>query len=153
VQLNKVVITDSSCFIILDKINALHILDNLFSVVITTPEIAAEYGQPLPEWVHIEAPKNIARKLQLNKLIDPGEASALALAYEIDCDYLILDDLEARKLAEKLGLQIKGTVGIIVLAKQQGIVQLIKPYLEKIQLTNFRLSNKVVEKALKDAGE
>jgi predicted nucleic acid-binding protein len=45
---NIIVITDTSCFIILDKIAALYLLDALFTQVITTPEIALEYGKTLP---------------------------------------------------------------------------------------------------------
>ena len=50
-QENKVVITDASCFILLDKIDAFPVLNELFSSVITTPEIAAEYGKRLPVWM------------------------------------------------------------------------------------------------------
>jgi len=52
------VITDASCFIILDKIDGLFILESLFSNVITTPEVAAEYGQRLPAWVEVRAVEN-----------------------------------------------------------------------------------------------
>jgi predicted nucleic acid-binding protein len=52
---NKIVITDTSCFVLLEKINALDILHRLFSTVLTTPEIAAEYGNPLPDWVIIQS--------------------------------------------------------------------------------------------------
>ncbi len=48
-----VVITDANCFILLDKIDALHILPALFPYIITTPEIALEFGKPLPQWVDI----------------------------------------------------------------------------------------------------
>ena len=56
----KVVITDSSCFIILQKINAIHLLNDLFAVVITTREIAGEYGFSLPDWDVIQS---VLRKL------------------------------------------------------------------------------------------
>lgn len=48
-----VVITDTSCLIILEKIALLPVLHKLFNIVLTTPEIAAEYGLPLPEWIVI----------------------------------------------------------------------------------------------------
>ena len=51
------VITDASCFIILNKIESLSLLNQLFTTVITTPEIEAEYGN-LPEWVTILPVKN-----------------------------------------------------------------------------------------------
>jgi len=50
---NNVVITDTSCLIILDKLNLLNILPQLFAQILVTTEIASEYGQPLPEWITI----------------------------------------------------------------------------------------------------
>ncbi|WP_157543989.1 hypothetical protein [Mucilaginibacter paludis] len=44
---STVVITDTSCLIILEKIALLPVLHQLFDVVLTTPEIAAEYGSPI----------------------------------------------------------------------------------------------------------
>ena len=149
---NRIVITDTSCFILLDKINALHILHQLFTEVITTSEIASEYGAPLPDWVIVENPVWPLEK-GLLKRVDPGEASAIALALEISCDYIILDDIAARKLAEKLGLPVKGTVGILLEAKQQGTIPLLRPFLELIQKTNFRLSPQLVEEFIRKADE
>ena len=149
----KVVITDSSCFIILQKINAIHLLNDLFAVVITTPEIAGEYGFSLPDWVVIQSVTNLSLQENFKKSVDPGEASAIALATEIDYDYLIIDDLEARKFAEKLGLNVKGSVGVLLSAKQKGFIPLIRPYLDMIQQTNFRISAKIIQNVLKAAGE
>lgn len=149
---NKIVITDTSCFILLDKIDALNILPRLFSTVLTTPEIAKEYGKPLPDWVLIQS-ANRSLKGDFYRYVDQGEASAIALAMEISCDYIILDDMAARKLAIKLGLPTKGTVGVLLMAKQQGIIDLFRPYLSLIQQTNFRLSPQLADQFIKDAGE
>jgi predicted nucleic acid-binding protein len=149
---NSVVITDTSCFILLEKINSLDILHRVFATVLTTPEIAEEYGNLLPEWVIIQS-ANQSLKEKYSRYIDEGEASAIALACEIPCDYVILDDIAARKLAERLHLPIKGTVGILLSAKQKGIIPLFRPYLDLIQQTNFRLSSQLVEQFIKDAGE
>ncbi len=85
--------------------------------------------------------------------IDKGEASAIALALEITDSILIIDDYKARRVAEKLGLTITGTIGVIVKAKLQGIIPSIKPYLDKIKATNFRLTVDIESRALKEAGE
>ena len=66
---------------------------------------------------------------------------------------LFLDDYKARKVAEKLGLEITGTIGVIIKAKIRGIIPSIKSYLDKINQTNFRISLEVEEQALKQAGE
>ncbi len=149
---NKIVITDTSYFILLEKINALDILHQLFSTIYTTPEIAKEYGNPLPKWVVIRA-ANQSLQEEFHQYVDLGEASAIALASEISCDYIILDDLLARKLAKKLGLTIIGTVGVLLSAKQKGIVPLFRPYLDLIQQSNFRLSQQLAEKFIAAAGE
>ncbi|GGH18708.1 hypothetical protein [Mucilaginibacter phyllosphaerae] len=54
----SVVITDASCFIILDKIDLVDLLPCLFNNIITTHQIAKEYGHPLPDWVIIQSVQN-----------------------------------------------------------------------------------------------
>lgn len=150
---HTVVITDTSCFIILDKINALQILPKIFDVILTTPQIAAEYGKLLPSWVQIQSVNNEALQQKFNQVIDAGEASAIALAQEIKCDYLLTDDLAARKFAEELGLQVKGSAGVLLYAKQKGVIKTIKPFIEKMQQTNFRISTVLIDRILKAADE
>ena len=148
-----VVITDTSCFIILDKINALYLLPSLFNKVITTPEIANEYGKTLPDWVIIQQVQNHNLQNQIKELVDPGEASAIALATEVECDYLLTDDRAARKLAEQRGIAVKGSVGVLLYAKQQNLIPSIRPYLDRIQKTNFRISQALIDKLLSEANE
>lgn len=148
-----VVITDASCFIILHKIDALDLLHQLFSTILTTPEIAEEYGINLPEWVTVISVRDKKLQNDLAQVVDPGEASAIALAHEIESNFLITDDLQARKLAAKLGLTIIGTLGILLRAKQKSLIVLLAPYLEKISKTNFRISGELIDRVLKEAGE
>ena len=82
-----------------------------------------------------------------------GESSAIALALEINDSTVILDDYKARKVAEKLGLNITGTIGVIVKAKINGIIPSIKLLLKKIKQTDFRLSTEIELLALSEAGE
>ena len=150
---NAVVITDTSCLIILEKIALLHVLHQLFPVVITTPEIAGEYGSSLPEWVVILSVKNKLLQQQFSDLVDTGEASAIALAHEIENEFLITDDLEARKLCAKLGLPFIGTLGVLLRAKEKGYLAEIKPLLELIKQTNFRFTDDLYQTVLRKAGE
>lgn len=85
--------------------------------------------------------------------IDKGESSAIALALEIPNCVVILDDYKARKIAEHLGVNFTGTIGVIVKAKLKGIIPSIKPILEKIKQSNFRLSAEIELQALKEANE
>jgi predicted nucleic acid-binding protein len=69
------------------------------STVVVTPEIAGEYGEPLPDWIKIEAVKNILVLGAVEHDLDRGESSAIALAMETENALLILDDrkLEAMR--------------------------------------------------------
>lgn len=149
----SIVIADTSCFILLDKINEIDLLQKVFGNVTTTLEISQEFNKPLPGWVTIKSATN-QRYIELLEIeLDKGEASAIALALETDNSLLILDDQKARKLASKLSLNYTGTLGILLKAKEEAVLQTIKPLLNKIQLTNFRFSEKVLNDILKEANE
>ena len=66
---------------------------------------------------------------------------------------VILDDLKARKMAEHLGIIYTGTIGVIVKAKLKGIILSIKPFLEKLKQTDFRISVEIEMEALRQAKE
>lgn len=149
----KTIISDTSCFIILSNIGELDLLQKIYEKVTTTIEVAAEYGQQLPDWVEIKSAADKYKQQILEMQIDKGEASAIALAIEITNSTIILDDIKARKIAEHLGLKITGTIGVIVKAKLNNIIPSIKPYLIKIRQTNFRLSTEIEKQALKEAEE
>ncbi len=149
----KTIISDASCLIVLTNIGELELLHKIYSSILTTPEIAIEYGEALPEWVEIGTASDKYRQQLLEMQIDKGESSAIALALEIPNCTLILDDYKARKLAEKLGLNITGTIGILIKAKLEGIIPAVKPLLEKIKQTNFRLSEELELQALNQANE
>ena len=147
------VISDTSCFIILSKIDELSLLTKVFNHIVTTTEVANEFGKTLPEWVSIEAPTDKYTQQILENQIDKGESSAIALALEKPGCTIILDDLKARKIADKLGLKVTGTIGVIITAKKKGAIQSIKPFLQKIQKTDFRISKNLEQEALIEAGE
>jgi predicted nucleic acid-binding protein len=83
----------------------------------------------LPEWVEIIAVKDINKHRLFEPQIDKGEASAMALALETENALLIIDDYKARKLAHTLNVNYTETIGIIIPAKQKGIIDSIKPVL------------------------
>ncbi|MBI4931876.1 MAG: DUF3368 domain-containing protein [Bacteroidetes bacterium] len=149
----KTIISDTSCFIVLASIGELDLLRKTYGQILTTLEVASEFGQPLPDWIEIKSPVDKSRQQNLEIQLDKGEASAIALAIETPGSTLILDDYKARSIAEKLGLEITGTIGVIVKAKLKGIIPSIKPILSKIRNTNFRLAVEIEKLALKEAGE
>ena len=150
---DKIVITDASCFITLDKLDGMYLLNALYKEVITTPEIAAEYRKRLPDWVDVKAVLNRDLLYNYSEIVDIGEASAMALASEIHTDLLIIDDAAARRFAKNLGLNITGTVGVILSAKLNGIIPFVEPFITKLQQTNFRISDWLIAQILTEAGE
>jgi predicted nucleic acid-binding protein len=85
--------------------------------------------------------------------IEKGESNAIALALETPDCTVILVDFKARKIANQLGLNFTGTIGVIVKAKLNGIIPSIQPLLSKIRETDFRLSTELELIALQEAGE
>ena len=149
----NLVIADTSCLIFLTKIDELNILRANYSRIIITPEIAKEYTREIPEWIEIISVKNKSLQLVLEESLDRGESTALALSFEIKDATVILDDLKARKVAGKLGITITGTIGVIVKAKLRGTIPSAKNILLKISDTDFRISSKTIDEAIKQAGE
>ena len=149
----KIIISDTSCLIILNKIGELDLLRQLYNTVTITHDILLEYGEQLPDWIEVQQAKDQYRQQLLEMQIDKGEASAIALALETADSTVILDDWKARKLAERLGLSVTGTLGVIIRAKNNGLIPSIKPYLEIIRETNFRISEELEQIALKEANE
>src|SRR5690554_6327838 len=139
-RLSEIAIVDTSCFILLDKINETDLLQQLFNEVYTTQDVVKEFGQELPEWVQIKSVRDKKYKTLLELDVDKGEAGTIALCTEMAGALLVLDDLRARKLAQRLDIMITGTLGIIARARREGVVTSVKPIIEKIKHTNFRFS-------------
>jgi predicted nucleic acid-binding protein len=98
----KTIISDTSCFIILTNIGELELLYQLYGQISTTPDIAAEYGDPLPAWVEIVSVADKHKQQLLELQIDKGESSAIALAMETPNSTIILDDIKHVKLQNNL---------------------------------------------------
>jgi predicted nucleic acid-binding protein len=149
----KAIIADASCIILLDKIGELSLLNKLFGSIITTADVAKEFGLALPEWFNIIEPHDKNYQSIIENTLDKGEASAIALALELPDSLLIIDELKGRKFAIQLGIKITGTIGIMVEAKNAGIINAVKPLLIKIKKTNFRISEELERQILNKAGE
>lgn len=147
------VISDTSCLIVFDKTNALSVLKDLYSRVLITPEVKKEFGEELPAFIEIIPTKDKKYYSLLESIVDPGEASSLALALEIDDSILIIDDLKGRKIAQKVGIRFTGTLGVILAAKDKGTIQSVAPLLDEIKNQNFRISEELEMKFLRLAKE
>lgn len=147
--MHSIVISDTSCLIIFSKIGHLDLLQKVYDNVLTTPEVAQEFSENLPDWIIVKEVRDKKYQKFLETQVDCGEASAIALAMEIDNPLLLLDDLKARKLAEKLNLRFTGTLGVITKAKKIGVIVSVKPIIDTLLLTDFRISENILEELLK----
>lgn len=145
------VVADSTCLIGLERIARLDLLPVLFDPVLIPPVVEREFGHPLG-WLGVEAPANRALVTSLRILVDDGEAEAIALAYERECR-IILDDRHARSVARSMGMPIIGTAGVLIKAKQRGVISSLRPLLDELSEKGFRLSRDLREQALRLAGE
>jgi len=85
--------------------------------------------------------------------VDKGEATSIALALETPNSILIIDEKKGRGLAQSLQLEIIGTLKVLLLAKQKGIITSVKPLLVELDHYNFRFSKLLVKEVLIEAGE
>jgi predicted nucleic acid-binding protein len=146
------IIADTSCLVLLEKINRLDILSKLFGEITITSVITDEFGSALPKWIEVKDTGDKKYETLISMDVDPGEASAIALAVEIN-GLLILDDLKARKLASRLKLDYTGMLGILVDAKRSGYISSLKDILNQVKQTNFYLSTSLERKLIDMAGE
>jgi predicted nucleic acid-binding protein len=151
--MHKVVIADTSCLILFSKIELIYILHLLYSDVIVTPEVANEFGEPLPQWINIQSAKPENIFLFEHNNLDMGEITSLALAVELKNSTVIFDDNKAKKIAKLHNLGVTGSLGIIVKAREKNIIPVVKDVLTKIKATNFHLPSSLEDLILKIAGE
>lgn len=148
---NAIIIADASCLIALKNIDALWILESVYHKVYITVIVANEYGLPLPNFIDIKEVNNKSLEKVLNAYLDAGEASAIALGLENQESLLILDDLKGRKEALKLKLKVTGTLGVLVKAKKENYINEIRSYLVALKSYGFRISDNIIELAIKES--
>lgn len=148
------IISNTSCLIVLDNIDALTILQKLYQNIYLTEEVAQEFGKPLESWMTVVTVKDKNYLRILNASVDLGEASTIALALQMQEDnVMILDDLKARKLAKQLQLKFTGLLGILLKAKQQHVISSVADIFTQLKNANFRVSEKLEKEVLRLAGE
>ncbi|MFL5653470.1 MAG: DUF3368 domain-containing protein [Ktedonobacteraceae bacterium] len=86
-------------------------------------------------------------------LLDVGEAAALSLAQTIGARLILLDERKARRIAARIGLQVAGTLAVLLRAKQQGLIVAIRPYITQMQSQGRRFHPDLIARLLEDAGE
>lgn len=68
----------------------------------------------------------------MSRELDKGEAEAIALALELGADQVLIDERRGRRIAARLNLRYTGILGILVEAKNRGLISEVKPLLDAL---------------------
>jgi predicted nucleic acid-binding protein len=162
-----IIVSDTSPLSGLAIVGYLSLLQQLYTEVLIPPAVAAELirgsqGDPRiisvlsQDWIKICQPTNNLQieTLQTDYNLDRGESEAIALALEIGADELLIDERLGRREAKRLGLFITGLLGVLLVAKKQGLISEIRPIVDNlIDQALFRVSPQLYREVLIAAGE
>ena len=154
-----IVVADTTPISELAKVGYLDLLYELFEQVILPQEVyselttgnhsATEIVSTL-SWLKVEQisdPKQV-KVLRLTSNLDLGEVAAIILAEELKADQLLIDERAARRVAKTRQLPIIGTVGILILAKERGLIDRVKPILDAMIKNGTRIGERLYLQAL-----
>ena len=163
-QASRCLVLDSSAIIVLAEINMANIMEALGMEIIVPQAVYEEVvvkgrskpgSEELRDLIHrgkvrVLKPRNTALVEALNDPLGIGESEAIALAVEFDCT-VILDDRIARLKAKSMGLAVKGTIGLLRLAYDRGIIDKNKlvQTLRELKEYGFRVSDRIIDEILK----
>ena len=143
--MDKAIISDTSCLIALERIGKLEVLKLIFEKVLITEEVLLEFGQEILDWIAVVKNQNTAKFFEFQKILDSGEASSIAFALSLENSLLIIDEVKGRKVATENGLEIIGTLGLLLLAKKSGLVEDLEQVLKDLNKNGFRVSKKLID--------
>jgi predicted nucleic acid-binding protein len=149
------VVADSSALIALDGIGLLDRFGPLFDSFLIPPAVARETAAAVQrlDWISI---RPLSRPLDARvKLagLDPGVTEVLGLALELATYTVIVGERRARRTALALGLPLIGVVGLLARAKRVGVLPHVRPSIEALQRSGFFVSDALIERVLREAGE
>jgi len=158
----KPVVVNSTPLVAFWAIGRLDILRLLFGEIVIPPAVREEFLSTEKEtrrktlrdesWIRViglESPNRTGAFVTL----DEGEAQVLALAEEQNASLVLIDERKARRYAERLKLPLSGTLGVLLLAKEEKIIPAIAPLLKAIQEAGLYLHEELIEQVLGLAGE
>ena len=161
-----IAVSDTGPIIGLAKANRLSLLKNLFEKVLIPPmvrkELFAKTGDEaelidnaLTDFIQVSEinPLDETAKLILEGLSE-GERQAIGVAASMENDVILLiDDRAGRQAAEKLNIKITGLVGVLLMAKERGLIKSVVDVIEEVRNNGYWLSNSLVDIAKQLSGE
>jgi predicted nucleic acid-binding protein len=104
------------------------------------------------EWIETRSIRNTEMTTLLEKLIGRGEAEAIALAKELKAT-LLVDDAKARKYAKLLDVEVIGTLGLLKIVKNHGLIPYVRKAINDMLAEGYYIEDKLIKKTLEDVGE
>jgi len=126
--------------VVADEIRVRGPADPTVAALVATPWLRVEKAPPTP-------PAILAWDL------GPGESSVLAFAKARPGCRAVIDDLQGRRCAEAIGVPLRGTLGLVLRAKREGVVPAARPVLDRLRAAGMFLSDTVLNRALATIGE
>ncbi|NJN66941.1 MAG: DUF3368 domain-containing protein [Chloroflexaceae bacterium] len=160
-----IVVSNTSPITNLAAIGHLDILPKIYGRILIPQAVYQEIvidGQGKPgafqvrteSWVENQQVANVALVQWLEQALNKGESEAIALAQELPADLLLIDEARGRAMAEQLGLAYTGVLGILLVAKKQGLFSAIKPLVDDlIQVAGFWVDSRLYAEVMNFAGE
>lgn len=161
-----IVISDVIPIIALIKIESLDILEKMYKKIIIPKAVYDELIINIDYQNEIDiiqkctfletkiVEENLSVSLLQKQLkLDLDESEAIVLANSINANLIIIDERKARRIARDIGLNVTGTLGILVEAKRRGLIKELKPLLDKLIENDIRISKKLYKDILKLANE
>lgn len=158
-----VLIADSGPLLGLAQVDCVGHLQHMYAAVLVPQAVADEIaGQGVfrraadlfvrESWIHV---CNVAvnQPTLMPVFLGRGEVEVIQLGVEQPGSLLLIDDYRARRTAEALGLKCSGAAGVLVRAKKMGIIQHVRPLLERMRKSGYYISENIVQIACKHAGE
>lgn len=158
------VVSDTSPLRALGHLSLLDLLRVLYGQILLPPAVEQELQYPPPglpvvqvaqlPFVRIQAPQNRGQVLQFLQSLDAGESEALALALEVQAVVLLIDEKAGRMKAKQLGVRSIGTLGVLLEAKQNGLIPAVRPLMDRLQNEiRFFIAPRLRAQVLQLAGE
>ena len=160
-----IIVSNTSPITNLSAIGQLQLLQQLYGEIIIPSAVFQEltqWGDSIPgakevkasNWIQVKPLTNIHLVQLLKNQLDEGESSAIALALELNADWLIIDEQLGRQISSQHNLKITGILGILIEAKRQGLIPLVKPMLDDlINIARFWISTSLYNRILLIVGE
>ena len=164
--MTRVVIADTGPLIALARIGRLDLLRRLYGRIVVPPtvhtELAVDSNRPGAKvlagalatgWIVVEMVEDPSVRWEMDQLLDPGEAEAIALAEQNDTRFLLIDDARGRRIARARGIPVVGVAGVLLVAKSRGELVAVGPVLDRLSDAGYRLSPRLVAATLVRADE